>query len=531
MRALSYLLITTIKNWFKNLLKTPGLLIVYVLCIAMFGFMLIPGSAFPPASLERLPYLRAGIYLLFGFILYTGISKGLKSGATFFKMADVNMLFTSPVRPQSILLYGIVGQMGTSLLATLFLLFQVANMRNLLFLDTKGIMALILGWFLTLVITQIVSLSVYSLTAPHPKRRKAGKYILYGLMGLLIGGLLIYVILKGGKPESVLDYFALPFMDYFPLIGWIDGFVTGMIVGDYLKMFICLLLFVLIPALGIVLVRRSDSDYYEDVLQTTEQTFMLKAAMKDGKPTARNVMMNVKAGKSGIAGKGTGASTFFYRHLTEQRRTGLMVMDKSSIVIIVLSLIAGFVLRNLTDNEEISVLAACIGSFVGLSYMLFFLTMSGKFTQELSKPFIYLVPASNVAKLFFSNLSTVVKSLVEGLIAFGAITLLAGLPVWFAPAAAAAYATLSQLYISMSILTQRILGSNNSKLLNTMIYFLSGGIILGPGILVYVILQVVLNNVNPDLAVISYLAAILYNLSASLLVMYLGRGILEEGNT
>jgi hypothetical protein len=104
--------------------------------------------------------------------------------------------------------------------------------------------------------------------------------------------------------------------------------------------------------------------------------------------------------------------------------------------------------------------------------------------------------------LFFSNLSTVVKSLVEGLIAFGAITLLAGLPVWFVPAAAAAYATLSQLYISMSILTQRILGSNNSKLLNTMIYFLSGGIILGPGILLYVILQVVFNKGNPDLAVI-----------------------------
>lgn len=528
MRALSYLLITSVKNWFKNLLKKPALLIVYILCIAMFGFMLIPTDVYPPASLERLPYLRAGIYLLFGFILYSGISKGLKSGATFFKMADVNMLFNSPVRPQSILLYGIVGQMGTSLLATLFLLFQVANMRNLLFLDTRGIIALVLGWFLTLVITQIVSLSVYSLTAPHPNRRKAGKYVLYGLMGILGAGLLGYVIMQGGKPESILDFFGLPFMDYFPLIGWIDGFVTGMIVGDYLKMFICLGLFILFPALGIILVQRSDSDYYEDVLQTTEQTFMLKAAMKDGKPTARNIMLNVKAGKSGIAGKGTGASTFFYRHLTEQRRTGFMILDKSSIVIVGISLIAGFVLRNLTASKEISVFAAGIGSFVGLSYVLFFLTMSGKFTQELSKPFIYLVPASNVAKLFFSNLSTVVKSLLEGLIGFSAITVLAGLPIWFAPAAAITYATLSQIYISMSILTQRILGSNTSKLLNTMMYFLSGSIVLGPGILLYAILMAVFYNVNPGLAVIAYFAAILYNIFASFLVMYLGRGILEE---
>ena len=239
-------------------------------------------------------------------------------------------------------------------------------------------------------------------------------------------------------------------------------------------------------------------------------------------------MLNVKAGKSGIAGKGTGASTFFYRHLTEQRRTGFMILDKSSIVIIGISLIAGFVLRNLTASKEISVFAAGIGSFVGLSYMLFFLTMSGKFTQELSKPFIYLVPASNVAKLFFSNLSTVVKSLLEGLIGFGAITVLAGLPIWFAPAAAITYATLSQIYISMSILTQRILGSNTSKLLNTMMYFLSGSIVLGPGILLYAILMAVFYNVNPGLAVIAYFAAILYNMLASFLVMYLGRGILEE---
>jgi hypothetical protein len=99
-------------------------------------------------------------------------------------------------------------------------------------------------------------------------------------------------------------------MDYFPLIGWIDGFVTGMIVGDYLKMILCLMLFVLIPALGIVLVRRSDSDYYEDVLQTTEQTFMLKEAMNDGKPTSRNVHAQRQGRKSGITGKNI-ASTFF----------------------------------------------------------------------------------------------------------------------------------------------------------------------------------------------------------------------------
>jgi hypothetical protein len=61
-----------------------------------------------------------------------------------------------------------------------------------------------------------------------------------------------------------------------------------------------------------------------------------------------------------------------------------------------------------------------------------------------------------------------------------------------------------------------------------MMYFLSGSIVLGPGILLYAILMAVFYNVNPGLAVIAYFAAILYNMLASFLVMYLGRGILEE---
>lgn len=533
MKALSYLLRTDIKNWFRQLLKKPGLLVLYALCIVMVAFALIPGGreTMAAGSTDRLPIMRAVVFLIFGLIVYTNISKGLQSGSTFFSMPDVNILFTSPIRPQAVLLYGVIRQMGMSLLATLFLCFQIPNMRNLLHLDGKGIFAVISGWFIVLVCSQVISLSIYSLTAPHPKRRKTGNYLLYGITGAFVLGMIAFLAYKGGDMHAVLDYFAMPFVNYVPIVGWILAYVTGIITGDYLTALLFLVLLLFFPVLGIVFVRRTDSDYYEDVLQATERTYAIRQAAKDGKATMKNSQGKVRTGKSGLVGKGQGASVFFYRHLTEQRRTGLMILDKSSLIIIAAAVIGGLIFQNLTGSGELEPFAVSLIAVGGLSYLLYFLTISGKFTQELSKPFLYLVPAPDVLKLFYSNLSVVLKSFVEGLIAFGIITFFAGLPPWYMLMAALVYASISLLYAAISILTQRILGGNPSKVFQTLIYMLCGGILLVPSLAAFGILEGVFYFANRNLLYVGYMAAVVYNFGISFLVMYLARGVLQESGS
>ena len=528
MSALSYLFLTTIKNGIKQILKKPALLILYAAIIAMMLLALLPGGRQLSVESDMMPVLRAIAFALFGFVAYSSISKGLKQGSTFFAMPDVNFLFTSPIRPQAVLLYGVVRQMGISAMATIFMFFQVPNMRNMLHLDATGIFAVISGWFIIMVCSQVVSLCIYSLTAPYPMRRKIGNYVLYGIIGVVVLGLVGYLLSRGGDMQAVLDYFSLPVIDYVPLVGWINAYMMGLIAGDTLKAIVFLLLTLFFPVLGIVLVQRTNSDYYEDVLQATERTHLMKLAVKDGKNGARNMNQNVRAGKSGLVGKGQGASIFFYRHLTEQRRTGVFLVDKGSIVVIVGAVIGGIIFRNLSAEGEITPFVSSLIAFAALSYILYFLTVTGKFTQELTRPFIYMVPEPGILKLFYSNLTTVLKSLIEGIIAFTILTILAGLPWWYAPMAAFTYASLSQLYISMSILTQRILGGSNSKILSTILYLVSASILLIPGAAIFGILQAVFYFNAPPFLFVSYLAAIGYNVGISTLVLFLGKSILRE---
>jgi len=528
MRALAYLLLTSLKNSLRQLLKKPALIVIYVLVIVMMVFAMLPGGKSITSQSDMTPILRAIAFCIFGFIAYSSISKGLKQGSTFFAMPDVNMLFTSPIRPQSVLLYGVIKQMGVSAMATLFMCFQIPNMRNLLHLNGTGIFAVTSAWFIILVCAQVVSLCTYSLTAPYPMRRRIGNYVMYGLIAALVLGLGVYLLSRGGEMQAVIDYFGLPFMDYIPFVGWINTYMMGLIGGETGRALMFLLLAVFFPALGIALVQRTNSDYYEDVLSATERTYVTKQAIKDGKIGAKNMSENVRTGKSGIVGKGQGASIFFYRHLTEQRRTGMIILDKGSLVVIAGAVIGGIIFRNLTAKGEITPFISSLIAFAALAYILYFLTVSGKFTQELTRPFIYLVPAPDVLKLLYSNLTTVLKALVEGLIAFTILTVLAGLPWWYVPMATLTYATLSQVYISMSILTQRILGGSNSKVLSTILYLVSASILLVPGAIIFGVLQAVFYFNGQQFLFVSYIAAICYNIIISGLVLFLGKGILKE---
>ena len=51
-----------------------------------------------------------------------------KNGSRIFLPADVNLLFASPMKPQSVLLFRLMTQLGTSILASVYLLFQLPNL-------------------------------------------------------------------------------------------------------------------------------------------------------------------------------------------------------------------------------------------------------------------------------------------------------------------------------------------------------------------------------------------------------------------
>ncbi len=529
MNALLFLFITIIKNWFRQLLKKPAALVPVIAIVFFFLLTLRSGNGqISQNQISGVLYFRTILFLLLGFIIYLNLSTGLKQGSTFFSMADVNFLFTSPLPAQAVLLYGIIRQMGTSALATLFLLYQGQNMRNLLGFGTFEIFIVLFAWFLMAFSSQIIALGLYSFTAAHPSRRRVGRIILRGFVLLLILGGIISLLRNGGNVDGLWSYFNWPGLDFFPLIGWINGFIGGMISRDWLRGFFFLALTLILPALSLLVLKRSKGDYYEDVLQATENMQAKKAAVQSGEMGRVTSSRVVRTGKSGLAGKSGGASTFFWRQITEQRRSGALFIDFSSFIVIGVSIVGAIILQRMIVDKVVEVFTVQIIALVFFGYMLFFMSLANKFNQEMAKPYIYLVPASGLKKLFFANLAVIIKTLLEGIVVFSLISVMTGLHWWYSPLAALVYASLALVYTSLGILVRRILGFMNAKLLSTFIYFLTASLIMGPGLAIFgILLWITYGNISA-LGFIPYLVAFGYNLVASLVIFYVSRGILAE---
>ena len=183
MRSIFYLLRTILKNMLRQLLRKPAQLIAYLVFSGLMVFSALNsggerGEGGQAMLAAAAPYFFAIVFALFLFISFLTINKGLKQGSTFFSMSDVNFMFTSPIRPQTVLIYGMIRQLGLSLLMTLFMCFQIPNLINFFGLDAMGIFAVLSGWFFLVMSVQASTLCIYSLTAPVPSRRSVGKYIL-----------------------------------------------------------------------------------------------------------------------------------------------------------------------------------------------------------------------------------------------------------------------------------------------------------------------------------------------------------------
>ena len=74
------------------------------------------------------PTRGAILTLICLIISYLSVRTGLKNGSTFYRLADVNLIFPSPLTNKSVLFYGFTRQLGIALLVLLWLAFQAVNL-------------------------------------------------------------------------------------------------------------------------------------------------------------------------------------------------------------------------------------------------------------------------------------------------------------------------------------------------------------------------------------------------------------------
>lgn len=536
MSAILYMVRKDVKNRIVALFRHPAKLIMYLLLAALLAFSLINVALAPTAELgETFADIRILHGAYFGILLFFMgmlVLNALQKGTTFFGMADVNLLFVSPLSPRKILAYGLAKQMGRTLLMVFFFLFYGAMLAQTFGIVWTDTLALVIGSAVALFVVQLLSLLLYNVTNGHPGRIRTAKCILYLYFAVVVGIVALEFTAGGSTLEALLAGVSSPKLEYLPLVGWIKAACFGYIDGDTGKMLLYIALTLLAAVLCIVVFVRGKVDYYEDVLQTTEQTQAQKDAIKkQGNAGMVNMPGKNKKLKVTVTGlnRGWGANAFFYRHLCEaRRRSKLVFVDSTTALMVAINLGMAFFLGRVweADGEKMASGMMLLIATLFSTYLLFFFNMAGAWSRELLKPYLYLVPESPFAKLIWAAMTTLLKPVVDGAILFTVMGIYLKASPWTALLGFLLYASMGAIYIAGDVLAERVIGKSANRGLIMMLYMLFLVLLVLPGVVVSIVLLVLFLDVAP--AILLVLPAVVWNLIASAGVFYFCRNMLDN---
>lgn len=518
MSSLLFIVRRELVNDFKETLRKPGKLILYILLIALVVGMLALGAVNGTAPREEQAPVEWFHGILFAFLTMfyvISVQKGLTSGDAIFDMCDVNFLFVSPLKPGSVLLYGLLRLAKTSFFAGFFILFQASTLANF-GIGVSGVFLLFFLFMLTVMTLTLLSLILYVLTNGNPRRKllvKIGAAAVYAPVALYFAYAFFTL---GDLTAAGMQTFTSPFFYGVPFSGWTTAGAMAFLRGDMAQGAVWIGLLVACGACLLVFLRKSRAEYYEDVLVATETAFEKKRAAQEGDlQGASGNAGQVRVKSTGLRGKG--ASTLFYRHLRETFRENRFGFFRVSTLITFATILA----FSLFVKES----GMLLMTMQVLMWMQIFMISMGKGLRELYMPYIYLIPASPFKKLLWSNLETVFKTLLESALFFILPGILWGESPLMILGVAAVYTLFSLLLIGINYLFMRWTGVQLSQGMTLVLYFLAVALFLLPGLIPALILGFTMGDIGVLLALL-LLAA--WELVAALLCFALSKDVLHR---
>ncbi|MGH4120291.1 putative ABC exporter domain-containing protein [Clostridium sp.] len=517
MKPLFYIFRKTLKNHILQLKKKPGILILYLLISVFFIFIIVASFIMPVRSsvngnVDTYGAIATAAILM---VVWYGVKNGIDNGSSFFRLSDVNLVFTAPLSPKRVLIYGFIKQLYTSLFLVMFLLFQIPNAKNFFPITGPGISIILLVSFFLVFTMSILGLLTYSITSKSNKTRNMAKKILNIVTAIFGIAFLSKIYIYKDFSKAAVSFLNNSFFIYIPFIGWLKSILMAAVNGITYSFFIHMLLCIIFIISMIYALYKLNTDYYEDVLAATDKKEEMYAMKKSGKGNINYGRKKFRKIKSG--NMGNGSSAIFYRHLLEYKKSGIPFIDKMTLIMVGVGLGSRYIVPGGSIN---TVLYFSI-------YMLFFFTLQGKWAQELSKQFIFLIPYSSLSKLFYSTLADLIKYTIDGLVLFVVSGIVFKSSPLISILCGITYASFGAIYTYGDVLSRRFLGSVHSKTLGMFIKMGITLLVILPGIIIHVALLIHSGD-NSSAQYVSYIVLICYNIIASFLIMLLSKGVFDK---
>lgn len=457
MRLFGYYALHTFKNQLRKLFKTWVFVFVLVCFIVGIGMGLLTSilddSEDPEESIEEpieegtgfleavgltegefIELIAGGVVLL--MFTFSALNAD-KNGSRIFQPADVNLLFASPMKPQSVLMFRLGTQLGVGILGSVYMLFQLPNLVVNVGLDLWAALALVAAWGLTVAFGMLLQLTLYMLSATYPAVKRNLRRCIYLMLVLIAVSFAVFAGRSGeGYLRSSVLFFNAKITRYIPLWGWIKGLCGFAAEGDLAGVLLTLAALILGGAALIWAIWHIKADFYEDAMAKSEETAELLAAVNSEKSTGVTVRRkkdrSEKIARDGF-NKGSGANVYFYKTMYNRRRFAhLGVFTKTMETYLVCALGVSFICRFAAHISTVLPVALILGA------LSFFRALGNQLEQDTAMDFFLLIPESTWAKLFWSLMGSTVCCLLDvlpavlvGAVAVGAnpLTALLWVPV------------------------------------------------------------------------------------------------------
>ena len=395
--------------------------------------------------------LAAGAVVLLFFTL--GVFGADKSGADIFQPADVALLFSAPLKPQSVLMFRTMTQIGASIAATFYIsVYQLPNLARNTQLSGWGIVAILAGWVLTIGISQLLKMLCFVTASVHPGFKKNLRRIVAGLLALIAVGFYVFMQRSGlGLWEAVLSYFNAPASRYIPFWGWIKGFVMFTVEKNSPGA-LASLAAVLLGGAGLAwMTWHIKADFYEEALSKAAEKAEMMEAARDASLMKRKKDRSEKIRRNEFS-RGQGANVFFWKAVYNRFRFAhfgflTKTLEFYLVVGVGIGLFCRFVVKTDSYLPVVIALAVCA----------FFRSLGNALKEDTKMWYFLLIPEDNWAKLMYSLAGDLANCFLDVLPGLVLGLLLQGAPLYpavlwiFAIVSLTAYATSVGTFIDMSV--------------------------------------------------------------------------------
>ena len=446
MRLFTYYALHAFKNQLKKLFKTWVLIFILV-CVGMgIGIGLFAAGleeaaqgdsveASVPEEQEQtladiigiesddiIELIAGGLVLGIFVLMAFGADK---NGSRIFLPADVNLLFASPMKPQSVLMFRLTTRLGVAVLGCVYFLLQLPNLILNVGLSLWASLAMIAAFGLTVMLATLVQVLLYTLSSTYPGVKRFLRPVLYALLACVAAGYLLYHRQSGsGALKAAVDFFNAPASRCIPLWGWLKGFCMFAVEGNGLGAALCFAGILLAGGLLIFFIWRIKADFYEDAMAKSEEIAELleraQSEKSNGIVFKRKKDRSEKLRRDGFR-HGSGANVFFFKTMYNRFRFAHFGFFTKTME---------FYLAAAVGTAVICRFAAETASFTPVALTLaglaFFRSLGNPLEQDTKMDYFVLIPESTWAKLFWSLMGGTANCLLDVLPAVIAGALLMG---------------------------------------------------------------------------------------------------------